>query len=234
MPSAPENHGPRTYNAGEAITEYLRVKLSGTDVVKAGAGEEWIGTTLDQVASGSPVAVEPSTTPGTRKMVASAAVTAGDALYGAAGGKVSGTVVGRKIGTALQAASGDGSIIEVALANNLGTGHALTIEAKTGNYTVTAADSGKVFTNTGAGGTITFTLPVAVVGLHYIFSVGAAQALRIDPNGTETIALPSTGVPAAAGKYIVASAEAGTVTVVCTKAGGWAVSGYTGTWTAEP
>ena len=104
---------------------------------------------------------------------------------------------------------------------------------KTANYTVLAADSGKTFTTVGAAGVVTFAMPAAVLGLKYRFRVGAAQELRIDPNGTETIALPSTGVQGAAGKYLTADADGETVAVECTKAGQWSVYGFTGTWTAE-
>lgn len=105
-------------------------------------------------------------------------------------------------------------------------------QAKTAAYTVTAGENGTGFTNTGAAGQVTFTLPPAVVGLHYYFRVSVAQELRIDPNGTETISLPSTGVPSAAGAYIVADAIGETVRIVCAVAGSWSVFGYTGTWTA--
>jgi len=104
--------------------------------------------------------------------------------------------------------------------------------AKAANYTVTANDSGAGFTNAGAGAAITFALPAATPGLHYYFRVSAAQELRIDPNGTETISLPSSGVPQAAGAYLTADAIGETVHIVCPVAGTWAVFGYTGTWTA--
>ena len=104
---------------------------------------------------------------------------------------------------------------------------------KTANFTVVARESGRTFTSVGAAGTITATLPVATVGLGFRFRVGAAQQLRLDPNGTETIALPSSGVQGAAGKYLVADADGETVDIECTKAGQWSVFGYTGTWTAE-
>jgi len=104
---------------------------------------------------------------------------------------------------------------------------------KTADYTVVAAtDNGKTFTTVGASGTVTFAMPAATLGQKYRFRVGAAQQLRIDPNGTETIALPSTGVQSAAGAYIVADADGETVDIECTKAGQWSVFGYTGTWTA--
>jgi hypothetical protein len=107
-----------------------------------------------------------------------------------------------------------------------------TVEAKTADYTVLAADNGKLFTNAGAGGAITFALPAAIAGMNYKFAVRAAQELRIDPNGTETISLPSSGVPQAAGAYIVADAVGETVEIFSPANGTWAVSGYTGTWTA--
>lgn len=109
-----------------------------------------------------------------------------------------------------------------------------TVQTKTADYTVTVADSGRTFSTAGASGTVVFTLPAAVPGLRYRFRVGAAQELRIDPDGTETISLPSTGVPGAAGKYLTANAAGETVDIQCDVAGTWSVYGYTGTWTAEP
>lgn len=61
----------------------------------------------------------------------------------------------------------------------------------------------------------------------------AAQELRIDPSGSETIALPSTGAQGAAGKYLSADAVGEWVRLLCVKAGQWQVAGYAGTWTAE-
>lgn len=108
----------------------------------------------------------------------------------------------------------------------------LEFQVKTGNYTVLAEESGTGFTNVGASAAITFALPAAVVGLQYLFAVGVAQELRIDPNGTETISLPSSGVPQAAGAYLTADAIGETVHIVCVTAGSWRVFGFTGTWTA--
>lgn len=112
-----------------------------------------------------------------------------------------------------------------------GRGH-LTVEAHTAGDTLTIEETGTVHTNTGASGAITFALPAATVGLHYMFVVGATQELRIDPNGTETISLPSTGLAQAAGAYIVADAQGESVSIFCAKAGTWAVRSYVGTWTA--
>lgn len=104
---------------------------------------------------------------------------------------------------------------------------------KTADYTVNTNDSGRTFSTVGASGTVVFALPAATRGLKFRFHVGAAQELRIDPDGTETISLPSTGVAGAAGKYLTANAAGETVDIECVANGTWAVFGYTGTWTAE-
>lgn len=98
---------------------------------------------------------------------------------------------------------------------------------------LTAAHSNGVFTNEGAGGAATFALPAAAVGLEFYFYVMAAQELRIDPNGSETIGLPSSGAQQAAGKYITADAVGEFVHIRCVKAGQWETLGYRGTWTVE-
>lgn len=109
----------------------------------------------------------------------------------------------------------------------------INVEAHTASDTLTTGENGTLHTNAGAAGAITFTLPAATVGLHYYFVVDAVQELRIDPNGTETISLPSTGAAGAAGKYLTANAQGESVHLVCAKAGTWAAMSYTGTWTAE-
>lgn len=109
----------------------------------------------------------------------------------------------------------------------------LDIEHHTADDTLATTENGTVHSNKGAGGAVVLTLPAATVGLHFYFYVGAAQQLRINPDGNETISLPSTGVAGAAGKYLVADAIGETVHLMCCEAGTWAVMGYTGTWTAE-
>lgn len=106
------------------------------------------------------------------------------------------------------------------------------VTAHTADFTLTATDNGTGHTNTGASGAIVAALPVATVGLRFSFSVGAAQELRINPSGTETISLPSDGIPGAAGKYLTANAIGETVMLECFIAGNWTTRGN-GTWTAE-
>lgn len=113
-------------------------------------------------------------------------------------------------------------------------GHApLRVAINTADYTVLAGELGTVFTNEGDAGTQVLTLPPATVGLWYEFHVMAAYEMRIDPSGTETIGLPSTGVQGAAGKYLSADAVGEWLRLVCVKAGQWQARGYFGTWTAE-
>lgn len=112
--------------------------------------------------------------------------------------------------------------------------HHHNVLVKTANYTVVeSSDNGSIFTNEGAVAAITLSLPAATVGQRYGVQVMAAYEVRLDPNGTETIGLPSTGVQGAAGKYLGADAAGEWVELVCVKAGQWECCGYFGTWTAE-
>lgn len=109
------------------------------------------------------------------------------------------------------------------------------ITATTGSTAITAdqANSDVVVTNTGAAGAVTFTLPAATTGMRVTAFLKAAQELRLDPDGTETVALPSTGAQGAAGKYLSADAVGEYVQLLCVTAGTWSCVGYSGTWTAQ-
>lgn len=105
---------------------------------------------------------------------------------------------------------------------------------KVASYTASALqDMWATFSNLGATATITISLPAAEVGMGFHFVVQAGQKIQIDPNGTETIALPSTGAQCAAGKHIWADAVGESVSIECKIAGTWDVNNYIGTWTAE-
>lgn len=98
--------------------------------------------------------------------------------------------------------------------------------------TLTAALSGGVISNAGAVGEATFVLPAATPGLEFNFLVEAAQELRIDPAGTETVALLN-GAQQAAGLYITANAVGEAIRIACLTAGTWSCLGGNGTWTVE-
>lgn len=105
--------------------------------------------------------------------------------------------------------------------------------ASGGAISADMAKRGAFVSNLGASGAETWTLPAAKKGMRVTAVVEAAQELRLDPNGTETIALPSTGVQGAAGKYLTANALAETVELVCLTDGTWSAINFQGTWTAE-
>lgn len=107
------------------------------------------------------------------------------------------------------------------------------VTATGGAISAAQAQRGTLVTNTGASGAITYTLPAAKKGMRVGAIVKVAQELRLDPFGTETIALPSTGVQGAAGKYLTANALTGWVELVCTVDGTWDRRFHGGTWTAE-
>lgn len=223
----------RKFTAGGAVGKYLRVKTPGALAV-AGATDLDLGTLETQAfSSGDVVSVRLRSAMGTVKMMAAGAITKGNVVFGAAAGKIDDTSNSNLIGVALEAATANNDIIEVLRYDALSAAPVKTVEAHTAGDTLTTAETGSVHTNTGASGTIALVLPAATVGLQYYFYVGAAEAMQIDPDGSETISLPSTGVPGAAGKYLVADLAGETVHLVCCVAGSWAVFGFTGTWTAE-
>jgi hypothetical protein len=97
--------------AAGAIAQHLRVKTVGALVVATAADVE-LGTMELPCTAAGPATVRLRTAQGTRKMVASVAITAGDPVYAAAGGKVAatGTVF---CGTALETSTADNDVIEV-------------------------------------------------------------------------------------------------------------------------
>lgn len=104
----------KAFEAGAAIAQYLRVKFTSSKLAVAGATDNDIGTMeRASFADGDKVSVRLKNAPGTRKMVAGGAITKHANVYGAAGGKIDDVVNENFIGIALEAASGDGSIIEV-------------------------------------------------------------------------------------------------------------------------
>lgn len=229
--------GTKTLVAAAATSKYLRTYVdSNGKWAIAGLGVRCDGISLDNAASAEDLTCKLFDAPGTVLVVAAAACTVGNVLYGAASGKVSETASGAPQFLCMEAATADGDIIEALPLSSATAGFVPinpTIEAHTAGDTLLAAESGSIHTNAGASGAITFALPAATVGLNFTFHVQAAQELRVDANGTETLALPSTGVQGAAGKYMSADAVGEWVKYICIVAGTWNVEGYGGTWTAE-
>lgn len=116
----------RTFTAGAALAIGTRVKLSSGLLVAAGLTDKELGVMeTPSFASGDVVSVRLRTAQGTCQMIAAAAITLGAAVYTAASGKISSTATatGFLIGEALEAASGNGSLIEVLRMNHGDTGN---------------------------------------------------------------------------------------------------------------
>lgn len=109
-----------------------------------------------------------------------------------------------------------------------GGGFGSAVVAKTSNYALLSGDTNKVFTNTGAGGTVIFTLPAATVSLSYSFSVEVAHVLELLAIGTDVIRVGSTQSAAAGNAQ--SNTIGSTMILLCTKAGVWSAFSAPGTW----
>lgn len=110
------------------------------------------------------------------------------------------------------------------------------VTPRTGSYTVLASDAATIFTNTGATGGFSFTLPLAVVGMQYEFYVTEAQNVRLLPNASDAFRgyTAATGYSAkAASKYMESSTQVSVCKIKCVQAGYWEFERL-GTWTDQP
>ena len=108
-----QSDSPLSFTAGETIGAYLRVKLAGRTAYLAGASEFGVGVCQQAQSSGQFVCIQPYEHGGTMKMTASGVIAAGKNVFAAASGKIAATGT-KRIGTALEGATADGSVIEVA------------------------------------------------------------------------------------------------------------------------
>ncbi len=111
-----DNLGKKTFTSAGAIGVFELVSLSTGNVIQCEADTVPIGVAMDDVtASGAYLAIDLLNTGGTKKIKAGAAISLGAACYEGADGKLaaSGDTV---VGTALEAATADGDIIEVLVA----------------------------------------------------------------------------------------------------------------------
>lgn len=112
--SQQNDNGIKTFRAGVAIGQFVRVKLVSGVLQIAGAGEVGIGITqAEAFAANDPIAVKLWSAPGTFKMIASAAITSGAEVKPMASGKCDDSGTDLSLGVALEAASANGDIIEV-------------------------------------------------------------------------------------------------------------------------
>lgn len=113
-----------------------------------------------------------------------------------------------------------------------------TVETKTASYTLTAADSGKIFLADGSG-TLTFTLPATVKGLEYTIAVkqlpGSGVGTSLSPNANDKIT--GNGFTPADDKDAINTAATDRlgdlITVVGDGVDGWYITQVIGTWARE-
>lgn len=90
--------------------------------------------------------------------------------------------------------------------------------------------SGTLYTNIGAAGGITFTLPTAVAGLRYKFACMEAFTLTIQAAGSDLI-YNGTSVSTAGGT-LASNTVSSTIELVGVSGGRWIAFGPTGSWAA--
>jgi len=107
------------------------------------------------------------------------------------------------------------------------TGFLNTVAVKTAEYTPTAGDCGKTFTNEGASGTVTWNLDnVSTAGWHATWVNVAGQEMRIDPAAGDTF----VAITNANGDQITNATGGNTVTAEAVTNTKWVITGYYGTW----
>jgi len=111
---------------------------------------------------------------------------------------------------------------------NLGT--PVTASAS-GPVSVTANDSGKVYTNEGASAEVEFTLPTAAAGLNYTFVVQDADGIQVTAASGDTIRIAASVTPAAGD--ISTTTIGNTVKLIAINDTEWIAVYYVGTWTVS-
>ncbi|MCK6483751.1 MAG: DUF2190 family protein [Phycisphaerae bacterium] len=140
------------------------------------------------------------------------------------------------IGRALEAASGDGDrvlcLVTPGVAFGAGTLAVGATEAFTGDDTLTAAESGKLCTNLGAGGTVTLTLPAAAAArTTFLFLCKAGFAFRVKPNTND--AFRFNGALRTDNKYLELGRIGDALLIVADAAGNWDVLAFEGRLSLE-
>lgn len=106
------------------------------------------------------------------------------------------------------------------------------VEIKTFNYNILSKECGRIFTNTGALGTVTFTLPPALIpGLQFKFRVDGTNELRISPNSnSEFMRSALTGILGSGGDVLFADKDGSTIYIICDKSLEWSIYAFFGNW----
>lgn len=181
----------RAFLASAAIAPFTRVSLLSTGkVAAAGAGEFGVGTAETRsFADNDPITVRVNSSEGTKKVIASTAITIGAQVYAAAAGRVAatGTIC---LGTALEAATANNDIIEILPVNvDLSM-----VRCQRRRNTIAEINAG-------------VTLLPAVPGLRYRIVDASFIAIGGAASGATSVDL--AGTQSATGVLLVANAVAG-------------------------
>lgn len=104
---------------------------------------------------------------------------------------------------------------------------ALTVSAKTANYSVSASnDIAKVFSNEGASDLVRFTLPAASSGLNFKFVVAAAEYITLEVASGDGIWVGGTQY----GVGVRSNTQYSEIEIVAINGTQWVVSEQEGTW----
>lgn len=112
---------------------------------------------------------------------------------------------------------------------NVASAYKAALTAKSSSYPVVAGDlTGRTtFTNTGASGEVTFTLPAGAAWHKVSFIVTVAQYLKILTDGTEKLRFLAT--QGAAGGYVRSNVIGNTLTIVW-DGSNWVITDLGGSW----
>lgn len=111
------------------------------------------------------------------------------------------------------------------------------ISAKTAAYTLTPDDNGKIFTNRGAGGAVTFTLPPTAdipTGFNVRFFVVADQNVTVASNGSADNIVAFNDAAADSIAFSTGSEKIGSGIEVVWDGAGWLAFVMLGAETATP
>lgn len=112
-----------------------------------------------------------------------------DSLSGRVAGSDNALVLSDTAGNAYRITAVNGAGLAISKnGTNVGGLGLKAVVAKTGNYTCTQADSGTIFSTTGAGGAVNFTLPAApLAGTNYRFINTVAQDMVVTAGTADTM-----------------------------------------------
>lgn len=196
MATSTNESGFRAFQAtAVAIEQFVRVTVDSNGLISvAGESDLGVGVTMEPVAASGYGTVKLWTAPGTFHVQAASAITRGAQLYGAASGEVDDTGTYKLRLVALEAATAQGDVIEVAVVQDATYGSGNYVASEVAALTATGSAQGnaasivaKVSYATGDD-TVGVKLPTAAAGLVYeVYNLHATAGLKVYPNTSDDI-----------------------------------------------